>query len=103
MRKYLSYSSAFASGIILAAGIMMWGASLKERSKRDLTRYYAVTSYIDANHNGKTEMSEWAIVYEKLGIEFDPLNPRALTASDLEKFLIKVNSFNSAPKGEIRK
>ena len=57
-----------------------------------------VRKYINTNDDGVVEMSEWAKVYDALAIEFDPKHPRALTSSDLEQFLLKIEMYDRADK-----
>jgi len=41
----------------------------------------------DTNRDGVTTREEWRAVYSKIGVQYDELHPRALSTSDLEKFL----------------
>lgn len=47
------------------------------------------TIVADTNKDGVTSIDEWKAVYRELGYQYDELNPRKLSASQLRTYLDK--------------
>ncbi len=61
----------------------------REQEKIRLNLQNQVSIIADINKDGITSQSEWARVYNSLGIQYDFLNKRDLTSTELKDYLGK--------------
>lgn len=76
-------------GISFYSVYRAFGSADSYSHDHDQHLYRQVERFADTNRDGATSQDEWRRVYEELGVEFNPLSPVKLSASNLETYLAK--------------